>query len=278
MNDLFRLDGQVVLVTGATKGIGRGIVERVVQQGARVALSSRTPTDCAAVAARLNAQYGDDIAIGVPGDLADLASLQSMVDAILTRWGRIDTLVCNAAKLGFHGPSADTPVAEFEAGLQFNVHHNFRLCHMVIPQMRARRSGAIIFISSGAGLMATPEVFAYGAQKAAVNHMARMLAAELAPYNIRVNAVAPGLIRSAASQAIWENPATLHALEQGIPLGRIGEPDEIAAAVIFLAAAGGAYTTGNVLAVDGGKAYLPSTATGATLVEAFIDTGGISSG
>lgn len=268
MNNLFDLSGQVAIVTGATKGIGRGIAERLAQHGARVAVSSRSADDCAKVASELNARYGD-IAIGVAADLGDLNSLQSLVDATLARWGRIDTLVCNAARLGYHGSSADTPAADFEEGLRNNIHHNFRLCHMVLPQMRERRSGSIVFISSSAGLMATPEVFAYGVQKAAVNHMARTLAAEVAPYNIRVNAVCPGLIRSAASQPIWENPSALTAIESGIPLGRMGEPDEIAAAVIFLASSGGAYTTGNILAIDGGKAHLPSLATGATLVDSF---------
>ena len=270
MTGLFDLAGTVALVTGATKGIGRGIVERLAEYGAKVVVSARNADECAAAAAALNERYGkgESIAAGIAADLADLASLQRLADGAIALWGRVDTLVANAAVLGFHGPSADTPYEHFEAGLRANVHHNFRLCQMLLPQMKARRAGSIVFITSTAGLVATPEVAAYGVQKAAVNHMARTLAAELAPFNIRVNAVSPGLIRSEASRPIWESPALLAANTRGIPLKRMGKPDNVAAAVLFLAGRGGDFVTGNVIAVDGGSAHLPAMANEA-LVDAF---------
>lgn len=278
MNGLFDLTGQAILVTGATKGIGRGMLERLAEHGARLVVSARHQVDCDSVADELNGKYGQGqaIAIGIAADLEDLESLRRLADGAIARWGRIDTVVLNAAKLGFHGRSADTPYDHFEAGMRANIHHNFRLCHMLIPQMQQRRQGNIIFITSAAGLIATPEVLAYGVQKAALNHMARTLAAELAPFNIRVNAVSPGLIRSSASRPIWENPAMLAEHTRTIPLGRMGEPDEIAAAVIFLAASGGAYVTGDVIAVDGGKANLPTPGDNRALVDAFSSQGGLS--
>ena len=278
---LFDLKGRVCLVTGASKGIGRGIAERLAEHGARVVISSRNQKDCAKVAGELNAHYGkgEAIAFAAAADLRDLSSLDAMVARVLKHWGRIDTLVCNAAVMGYHGASIDTPDAAFQDLLTSNIFHYFKLCHMVAPQMKARRDGAIIFIGSGAGLMATPEVLAYAVAKAGEAHLARCLAAEFAPFNVRVNCISPGLIRSEASRPIWEDAQRLRDNAAFIPLQRMGEPDEIAAAVIFLAGPGGGFTTGITIPIDGGAAALGHANPQKTeeLVRAFTAQGGFSS-
>lgn len=258
---LFDLSGQVAVVTGGTKGIGRGIVERMAEHGARVALSSRDQNACNEVAAELNNAYGggEEIAVGIASDLEDVASLQGMIDGVMAKWGRIDTLVCNAAILPFIGPSAQTPQDFFDRLIKANVHNNFRLCHMVLPQMAARNDGRIIIIGSTDGEIASPSTTVYALSKAALAHMTRCLGLEFARHNIRVNCVEPGLTRSSASEPVWKDEQVLQGMTRTIPISRIGEPDEVAAAVIFLAGAGGAYTTGATIPVDGGRTTLPSS-------------------
>lgn len=264
MSDLFDMDGRVVLVTGGTKGIGRAVAELALQHGAKVALSSRSAQDCADVAADLNARFGEgrDVARGISSDLNDVNSLQALVDGVLSQWGRIDALVANAAVMSMFGPSTATPPKLFEKVLLTNIHNNFRLAHMVIPQMQERKDGSLVFITSNAGLVPSPELMVYGVAKAGLAHMARSLALEFAPFNIRINSVSPGFTRSAASRPIWENPEALAATTAGIPLGRIGEAEEVAAMVLLLIAPAGAYITGTTIAVDGGSSSLPSRGAG----------------
>lgn len=256
---LFDLTGKVALVTGATKGIGRGIVERMAEHGAKIVVSSRDQAACEQTAAELNDTYGKDgdIAIGIAADIEDLDALQSLVDRSLEKFGRIDTLVCNAAILPMMGPSVDTPIDHFERILNGNIHLTFRLCQMVIPQMKERHDGSIILIGSGAGLSASPNTMAYGLSKAGQAHLALSLASEVAPFNIRVNCVAPGLTRSFSSGPIWKNEDILKAATTGNPLQRIGEPDDIAGGVIFLASAAGCFVTGETIPIDGGGTRLP---------------------
>ncbi len=275
---LFDLSGKVALVTGATKGIGRGIVERLAEHGARVVVSSRRQGECDQVAADLRDRYGNgkDIACGFAADIRDIASLDVMVGRVLDLWGRIDVLVCNAAIQGFHGPSAQTPDAAFRDLLESNIFNYFKLCHMVSPQMVARRDGSIIFIGSAGGLLATPGILAYAVAKAGENHLARCLAAELAPHNVRVNTIAPGSIRTETSRPLWQDPEILKEKVARTPLARIGEPDEIAAGVVFLAGAGGAYTTGVTIPIDGGVTMLGHTDERADAIRkaAFAKSGG----
>lgn len=268
---LFDLSGQVAIVTGSTKGIGRGIVERMLEHGAKVVVSSRDQVACDATAAELNQKYGKgkEVAFGQASDLEDIASLQAMVDASLAKWGRVDTLVCNAAILPFIGPSSDTPPEFFDGLMRTNVHNNLRLCHMVLPQMVERQDGRIIIIGSMDGEVPSPNRIAYGLSKAALAYMTKALAAEFAPYKIRVNCVEPGLTRSAASEPVWQDEKVLSAMTSNIPLKRMGEPDEVAAAVIFLAGAGGAFTTGANIPVDGGQAALPNSDFSAGLEDIF---------
>jgi len=249
---LFDLTGKVAVVTGATKGIGRGIAQELVNAGARVIVSSRTPADCRRVAAEL----GADNAKGLPLDLDDYDAIAPFAEAAQAAFDGVDILVCNAAALSWFGPSRETPREDFDRLLRTNIHHNHRLCEALRPAIAARGGGAIILIGSLAGHNASPQLMAYAVSKAGVAHLARSLADEMAPERIRVNCVAPGFIRSWSSQRVFDNDAALKAVVAGIPLGRAGEPEDIAGTVVFLASRAGSYVTGETLLVDGGRTQL----------------------
>jgi NAD(P)-dependent dehydrogenase (short-subunit alcohol dehydrogenase family) len=254
---LFDLSGKVVAITGATKGIGLGVAEEMAAQGARIVVSSRDPDACNAVAADLNARYGagEVIAKGVACDLDDLQQVQAFAAAAPEQFGGLDILVCNAAILPFIGPSADTPPELFDRILTRNIHHNFRLCQGVRPAIAARGGGSIVLIGSEAGLSSSPLVLAYGAAKAGVVHMALLLADEMAAERIRVNCVAPGLTRSnSSSETLGE--AGFESSARRMPMHRIGEPRDVAGAVIYLASQAGSHVTGQTILVDGGRSSL----------------------
>src|SRR5690606_15569233 len=134
-SSLFDLSGRIALVTGGSKGIGRAIVEQMIRHGAQVAFTSRSLADAQAIAATLNAEAGCEVALGLACDVGDLDSAQAAVDAVIAHWGRIDTLVCNAAELSYAGPSASTPQDKFLRLLQTNIYNTFRLCHAVADTM-----------------------------------------------------------------------------------------------------------------------------------------------
>jgi NAD(P)-dependent dehydrogenase (short-subunit alcohol dehydrogenase family) len=255
---LFDLTGKVALVTGATKGIGRGIATQLAAHGARVIVSSRDRDAAEQTAAEINQQQGatDRIAHAVACDINNLDEIEKLARAACDVWNGIDILVCNAAVLAFIGASRDTPPELFNQLLATNIHHNFRLCQAVRGEMAQRGGGAIILIGSVAGHTASPSTLAYGVSKAGMAHMARSLADEMAPQRIRVNCIAPGLIRSYSSGKVWRDADRLKVAEATIPLGRIGEPEDIAGAVIFLASDAGSYVTGTTLHVDGGRSFL----------------------
>jgi NAD(P)-dependent dehydrogenase (short-subunit alcohol dehydrogenase family) len=250
----FDLRGQIVLVTGATHGIGRGIVDELVRHGAFVTLSSRHQAECDRVVAELDATMGTQVAHGVVSDLADLGSLDRLVGATLARWGRIDCLVANAAILQDDDATGDPlGAANWDTLLLRNAHGNFHLARLVARNMMTRDSGSIIFISSVSATLPTPRRFAYGAGKAALENISRTFAAGLVGHNIRVNTIAPGSIRSRGSQSISDDPAQLAAYEATIPMGRMGTPAEVGATVVFLASRASSYITGETIAVDGGR-------------------------
>lgn len=271
--NLFDLTGRVALVTGSSKGIGRGIVERFAEHGAKVIVSSRDQAACDQVAAELNETYGkgEEIAIGLAANLEEIESLEALVKNCLEKWGRIDTLICNAAVLPYIGSSAKTPPKFFTRLMEANIQNTFRLCHMVLPQMRERKDGNIIIIGSASGHNAAINEMAYGVTKAAQAHMARSLAAEVCTDNITVNCVAPGLIRSFSSTPVWENDDILESFTNKIPIQRIGEPDDIAAGCIFLSSQGGSYVTGVTINIDGGRTVLPPVNTMSKLDELYED-------
>jgi NAD(P)-dependent dehydrogenase (short-subunit alcohol dehydrogenase family) len=254
---LFDLAGQVALVTGSTKGIGRGIVEVLCAQGATVGVSSRSAADCDSVVQELNATYGEGRAFAAPADVSDLAAITRMVDTAKALQGRIDILVCNAARLPRMEPFGAVTTEEFLAHYDTNVEKILRLVQLVAPGMAQAGSGSIVLISSRAGIAATPQHLAYSCAKAAMTHLTRNLAAHYAPQGVRINCLAPGLIRSDASRAFLEAPAS-EAFIGDVPLRRAGEAHEVGGAVAFLASPAAGYITGAVIPIDGGVVDLPT--------------------
>jgi NAD(P)-dependent dehydrogenase (short-subunit alcohol dehydrogenase family) len=255
---LFDLTGKIALVTGATKGIGQGIADQLAAHGAHVIITGRNLVDADRVASKINEQRGNGEAVakGAAFDINTFDDAERLAKSAREAWGGLDILVCNAAELPFIGASKATPPDMFDQLLATNIHHNFRLCQAVRGDIAARGGGAIILIGSVAGHTATPMTMAYGIAKAGLAHMARSLADELAPERIRVNCVAPGLTRSFTSGMVWRDPTRLQVAEAAVPLGRIGEPEDVAGAVIFLASKGGSYVTGTTIFVDGGRGFL----------------------
>ncbi len=250
MGGLFDLGGKVALITGSSKGIGRAIAERMAEHGAKVVISSRKADACEAVAAGIVAKGGE--AAVIPANIGHKDQLQSLVDQTIAKWGGIDILVCNAAVNPYFGPSLNCPDEAFDRIMGSNVRSSFWLCNMVLPQMAERGGGAIIIISSIAGIRGTPTLGAYGISKAADTAIVRNLAVEWGARNIRANCIAPGLVRTDFARALWEDPEILRKRVKDSPLPRIGEPDEIAGAAVFLASPAGSFTTGQVFVIDGG--------------------------
>ncbi|WP_310498916.1 SDR family oxidoreductase [Sandarakinorhabdus sp.] len=252
MSTLFDLTGQVALITGSSRGIGKATAYRMAEHGANVVISSRKADACEAARDEINAAFGREAAISVPANIADKGSLQALVDATIARWGQIDHLVCNAASNPYFGPQAGITDDQFTKILQNNIISNHWLIAMVAPAMRARKDGSITIISSVGGLKASTVIGAYCISKAADMQLARNLAAEFGPDNVRVNCIAPGLIKTDFAKALWDNPDIHKASTSGAPLRRIGTPDEIAGMAVLLAGKGGAFATGQCFVIDGG--------------------------
>jgi NAD(P)-dependent dehydrogenase (short-subunit alcohol dehydrogenase family) len=249
---LFDLTGKVALVTGSTRGIGRATVTRMAEAGARVVVSSRKPEACEEVASYINQMVRDDRAIAVPANISSKTDLSKLVEQVLVRFGKIDILVCNAATNPYHGPMDGISDDQFRKVLDNNILANHWLIQFVSKQMIARGDGSIIIVSSIGGLRGSSVIGAYNISKAADMQLARNLAVELGPFNIRVNCIAPGLIQTDFARAIWEDPASREAYTGGTPLRRIGQPDDVAGAAIFLASPAGSFVSGQTLVVDGG--------------------------
>jgi NAD(P)-dependent dehydrogenase (short-subunit alcohol dehydrogenase family) len=249
---LFDLHGRVAVVTGSSRGIGRAIVERMAEHGAKVVVSSRNIEPCREVAAAINAKYGDGWAIAVSANISSKEHLQRLVDETMRAFGQIDILVCNAASNPHYGPMATISDEQLRKILDNNIVSNHWLITMVAPQMTARKDGSIIIVSSIGGLRGSPVIGAYCISKAADMQLARNFAVELGPHNVRINCIAPGLIRTDFARALWENPDNLKRRNEQTPLRRIGEPDEIAGAAILLASQAGSFITGQAIVVDGG--------------------------
>lgn len=249
---LFSLTGEVALITGSSRGIGRAIAEEMAQQGAKLVISSRKQAACDETAAAINARYGDGTAIAHAANISSKKDLAALVDATRQAFGKISLLVCNAASNPYYGPSLGISDEQFRKILDNNILSNHWLIAMVAPEMVERGSGAITIISSIGGLKGSPVIGAYCVSKAADMQLARNYAVELGSSGVRVNCVAPGLIRTDMARALWENPDTLKTSTTAACLKRIGEPHEIAGAVVFLSSRAGAFTTGQTIVCDGG--------------------------
>jgi NAD(P)-dependent dehydrogenase (short-subunit alcohol dehydrogenase family) len=249
---LFDLTGKVAIITGSSRGIGKAIAERMAQHGAKVVISSRKAGPCEEVAAEINAANGAGTAIAVPANISSKDDLQRLVDETRKAFGKVDVVVCNAASNPYYGPMAGIEDDQFRKILENNVIANHWLISMVIPEMIERKAGSVIIVSSIGGLRGSPIIGAYNVSKAADFQLARNLAHEYGPHGIRVNCIAPGLIKTDFAKALWSNPETLKRATDPVPLRRIGEPDEIAGAAVYLASDAGSFMTGQALVVDGG--------------------------
>jgi NAD(P)-dependent dehydrogenase (short-subunit alcohol dehydrogenase family) len=249
---LFDLTGKVAVITGSSRGIGRAIAERMAEQGAKVVISSRKAGPCEEVAAAIN-ERNPGHAIAVPANISSKEDLQRLVDETRKAFGQIDILVCNAASNPFYGSQLDIPDDAFRKILDNNIVANNWLVQMVVPEMKQRMDGAIIVVSSIGGLRGSTVIGAYCISKAADMQLARNLAQELGPHNIRVNCIAPGLVKTDFARALWDTPAGEERASSGTPLRRLGEPDDIAGAAVYLSSRAGAWTTGQTLVVDGGS-------------------------
>lgn len=248
---LFDLTGRVAVITGSSKGIGRAIAERLAEHGARVVISSRKAGPCEEVAAAINVRHPDS-AIAIPANISSKDDLRRLTDGAKAAFGQIDILVCNAASNPYYGPMGGISDEAFRKVLDNNILSNHWLVQMTAPDMRARRDGAIIIISSIGGLRGSAVLGAYAISKAADLQMARNLAHELSPDNIRVNCIAPGLVKTDFARALWDTPEAEARSSSTTPLRRLGEPDDIAGAAVFLASRAGAWMTGQAIVVDGG--------------------------
>ena len=253
MANLFDLTGKTAIVTGSSKGIGKAIAHRLAEHGANVVVSSRKADACEAAVAEINKLVGRKAAISIPANIASKEALQHMVDETMRAFGQVDIVVCNAASNPYYGPMSGISDEQFTKILQNNIISNHWLIQMCAPQMRERKDGSIIIISSIGGLHGSPVIGAYNISKAADMQLARNLAGEFGPDNVRVNTIAPGLVQTDFAKALWENPETLKRYTAGSPLRRIGQPDDIAGMAVFLASKAGAFTTGQTFVIDGGQ-------------------------
>jgi NAD(P)-dependent dehydrogenase (short-subunit alcohol dehydrogenase family) len=250
--NLFDLSGRVAVVTGSSRGIGRAIAERLAEHGAEVVISSRKAEACVQAADAINAATGRKAAIPIAANISSKDELQRLVDETHRTFGRIDILVCNAASNPYYGPMSGITDEQFRKILDNNVIANNWLIQMAAPGMIERKDGSIIIVSSIGGLKGSTVIGAYNVSKAADFQLARNLAVEWGPHNVRVNCIAPGLIRTDFARALWENPQTLKTVTATTPLRRIGEADEIAGAAVYLASKAGSFMTGQAIVVDGG--------------------------
>lgn len=248
---MFDLTGKVALITGSSRGIGKSIAECMVKQGAKVVISSRKAEACTAVADEIKASGGE--AVAIPCNIGRKEDLQALVDGTRKAFGKIDILVCNAATNPVFGPMTDVSDDAYDKIMDTNVKGAFWLCNMVLPEMAERGDGAVILISSIASMYGNRKLGIYGISKAAEQQLVRNLAVEWGPKNIRVNAIAPGLIRTDFARALWEDDKRRTIMEAVTPLQRIGEPEDIGWLATYLASDGARFVTGQTIVADGGR-------------------------
>lgn len=244
------LKGKVAIITGSSRGIGRSIALMYAQAGASVVITSRTLADCQKVVDEIQAEGGKAIAAAC--DISSKSDCQNMVDAANKAFGRVDIFVGNAAINPYYGPLLAVEDEIYDKVMNANVRSNLWTSQMVVEQMKERRDGTIIFISSGAGYFGNAILGLYALSKAAEMQLARNFAVELAPHNIRTNVIAPGLIDTDFAKPVFENPEMAKKILSGIPLGRIGKPEEIAGMALLLASEYGSFISGQTICIDGG--------------------------
>ena len=250
MKSPFDLTGQVAVITGSSKGIGRSIAVIMAAMGAKVVVSSRKADACEAVAADIRKAGGE--AAVIPCNIGRRPEVEALISGAIAKYGKIDALVCNAAVNPYFGPLSGISDDAFDKIMASNIKSNLWLANLTAPGMAERGGGTITIISSIGGLKGSERLGAYAISKAADFGLARSLAVELGPKNIRVNSIAPGLVKTDFARALWEDPANLKKRTDTTPLRRIGEPDDIGGIAAFLASPAAAFITGQVIVADGG--------------------------
>lgn len=246
----FDLTDKVAIITGSSRGIGRSIAETMAGLGAKVVISSRRAEGCESVAAAIRARGGEAAVIAC--NVSRKNEVEALVAGTLAHYGRIDILVCNAAVNPVFGPLAQLSDEAFDKIMDANVKSNIWLANLVIPGMAERGGGAVVLIASIGGLRGSDMLGAYGISKAADFALARALAVEWGPRNVRVNCVAPGLVKTDFARALWEDEARLAVRTARTPLRRIALPEEIGPIAAFLASPAASFITGEIIVADGG--------------------------
>ncbi len=250
MKNPFDLSGQVAVVTGSSKGIGKSIAETMAAMGAKVVVSSRKADACEAVAAGIKKAGGD--AVVIPCHIGRKEDCENLIKGAVAKYGKVDALVCNAAVNPYFGPLSGISDEQWDKIMESNIRSNLWLANLAAPGMAEHGGGTITIVSSIGGLKGSAKLGAYGVSKAADFGLARALAVELGPKNIRVNAIAPGLVKTDFARALWEDKANLAKRLETSPLKRIGEPEDIGGIAAFLASSAGSFITGQVIVADGG--------------------------
>lgn len=250
MKSPFDLSGQVAVITGSSKGIGRSIAEIMAAMGAKVVVSSRKADACEVVASSIKKAGGEASVIAC--NIGRRPECEALIKGALEKYGRVDALVCNAAVNPYFGPLSGISDDQFDKIMATNIKSNLWLANLAAPGMADRGGGSITIVSSIGGLKGSDRLGAYGISKAADFGLARALAVELGPKNIRVNAIAPGLVKTDFAKALWDDPVNLAKRTSTTPLRRIGEPHDIGGIAAFLASSAAAFITGQVIVADGG--------------------------
>jgi len=250
MQNPFDLRGQVAVITGSSKGIGRAAAEIMAGLGAKVVISSRKAQLCEEVATGIRKAGGE--AISIACNISRKDEIAGLIKGTIEKWGKIDTLVCNAAVNPYFGPLAGISDDAFDKIMSSNIKSNLWLCNLALPHMVERGGGSVVIVSSVGGLRGSAQLGAYGISKAADMQLTRSLAVEWSPKGVRINCVAPGLVKTDFARALWEDPERLKRTVSTAPLRRIGEPEEIGSVIAFLASKASSFMTGTVVIADGG--------------------------
>jgi len=250
---IFDLSGRVALLTGASKGMGLEMAKAMAQQGAQVVISARDQATLDMAAKSINSAVGKDCATPIACNISHKDQLQSLVDRTRAKFGKIDILVGNAGVNPYYGPTSQIPDKAYEKTMSTNVQSNLWLAQMVVADMVEKGSGSMMFTSSIGAFKPSVMLGTYAMSKLALISLVRNLAAEFGPSGVRVNAICPGLIRTEFARELWDSPEGERRAREDVPLGRLGEPEDMAGVAVFLASDASRYMTGQALTVCGGS-------------------------